>query len=874
MKKNADFRNALGQPDEYFRQSVIDTLNELNREAEKEKRLSARPVFRTVCACAAMLIIILGSVLGFRSNVWQALTASSPDSIRPTPEVFTQSDEPQVFETEDAVLTVREAVADKLGVYLTIDVKPKKENYLAVDMSVSPENNDLEAIGINPDFEGQTLRQWAKAHGYELLFINACLPSGVEIDHSNGIRIREDGSAVISICGKVLPDTEVYDVSWTAIPLDTTAKSGADLQNLPAEQETFPVRVSAETKTVKTVETDYITVTFRDAKVRGTVVSVPMIIRPKSGKALPLPMTVGIESSPEDIGKTPDYPDQTILQWAEVHGYEEILPVWIGSPENAHPTANAFLNAHPSAFFLQEDGSLAGTVTGIAVPGADLYEMTWDITPYDIKRISTISSASLADVLDFAKEKSGIFRVLITDKAGTPETNTAVEKPQVFETELATFTVREAVADDAGVYFTVDVKPKDEHVLAVHMDLPVEDIHIHAESIGKQSDFDNQTLPQWAKAHDYELMAVGFSLSPDDSESSPHSYTLENHHVNNDNSMVMYIIDKAQPDTQIYNLFWNMKIWSADKTGTSESDILTLREERGSFPVCVSMEKETTKTVESDLVTMVFHDAVSDGTGVFISTEIRAKNEKTLPLLWDTDFLGSPEILGKTPDYPDQNILQWAREHGYEDLMFIMLMYPTSDTRLNGFSNAFTLQDDGSLAGTIAGLSIPEATLYGLYWAVIPYDMNKAEKYMQETHGLPLDSENNEAGIVPIAVADETETPETVAVYQLTGTAGKNGQAPETTLSLFRTSRCDYLLFRSEDRQYFGYNAVSTKSDVYFGRHIPFITRTELQEEHAVSILVSWQFPDPLPDTLSIGLYNSHSTTELEPPELEFSRIR
>ena len=210
--------------------------------------------------------------------------------------------------------------------------------------------------------------------------------------------------------------------------------------------------------------------------------------------------------------------------------------------------------------------------------------------------------------------------------------------------------------------------------------------------------------------------------------------------------------------------------------------------------------------------------------------------------------------------------------------MFIMLaspnMSPTSDARLNGFSNAFTLQDDGSLAGTIAGFSIPEATLYGLYWSAIPYDMNKAEKYMQETHGLPLDSENNEAGIVPIAAADETETPETVAVYQLTGTAGKNGQAPETTLSLFRTSRCDYLLFRSEDRQYFGYNAVNTKDDVYFGQHIPYITRTELQEEHAVSILVSWQFPDPLPDTLSIGLYNFDPDSGLESSDLEFRRIR
>ena len=38
MKRNEDFRNALGEPDEYFQQSVMDTLNQLNRQAERESR--------------------------------------------------------------------------------------------------------------------------------------------------------------------------------------------------------------------------------------------------------------------------------------------------------------------------------------------------------------------------------------------------------------------------------------------------------------------------------------------------------------------------------------------------------------------------------------------------------------------------------------------------------------------------------------------------------------------------------------------------------------------------------------------------------------------------------------------------------------------
>lgn len=990
MKKNADFRNALGQPDEYFRQSVIDTLNELNREAEQEKR-TARPFpLRAVCAFAAALIIAAaGLTLTLRNGIRETMDGRV-DMVTNAPAFLAAPDEKlRTIEAEAASIRFRSIRTDGYMIVLTAEAKPKKKGSLILPDTFDPETASPEIIGKTPDYDAQTVRRWAEEHAYsDVLYASLGTPwssnsrttaAGLGIE---SWEIRDDGSAVLTVIGHYLSRTDTYDLEWA---LRTQPQKYEE-----SGLETFSISPGTA-KPGPVLDTELASLQVREAftGAGGHGINMKIAAVPRHENSLLLYADVDpYRDHPTLIGKTQDYAGQTIAQWAREHGYEELLSVRFPNEYNAEiPTgtrqtadkngATVFrveLGCDPEAGeVLPEDfvkyeiipwdltkentydrngtlqtstlkteeaitGNLPFTVSNGFEEREFLasYRMTSDLTDKgpDQEMTVTFFRTSLSDYyeisvntddtsLSYSQTDIRLFRneeqsfgtpgyyqynavdsqadgwiinrtswqlpgdfpetlwmraVRVTDPSHVTicpmQKITAAGDPQVFETELATFTVREAVTDDAGVYFTVDVKPKDEHVLAVHMDLPVEDIHIHAESIGKQSDFDNQTLPQWAKAHDYELMAVGFSLSPDDSESSPHSYTLENHHVNNDNSMVMYIIDKAQPDTQIYNLFWNMKIWSADKTGTSESDILTLREERGSFPVCVSMEKETTKTVESDLVTMVFHDAVSDGTGVFISTEIRAKNEKTLPLLWDTDFLGSPEILGKTPDYPDQNILQWAREHGYEDLMFIMLMYPTSDTRLNGFSNAFTLQDDGSLAGTIAGLSIPEATLYGLYWAVIPYDMNKAEKYMQETHGLPLDSENNEAGIVPIAVADEAETPETVAVYQLTGTAGKNGQAPETTLSLFRTSRCDYLLFRSEDRQYFGYNAIYTKDNAWYGRNIPYITRTELQEEHAVSILVSWQFPDPLPDTLSIGLYNSHSTTELEPPELEFSRIR
>ena len=56
MKRNEDFRNALGQPDEYFRQSVIDTLDQLNMQVEKEKRPQRRYPARLVCTFAALVL--------------------------------------------------------------------------------------------------------------------------------------------------------------------------------------------------------------------------------------------------------------------------------------------------------------------------------------------------------------------------------------------------------------------------------------------------------------------------------------------------------------------------------------------------------------------------------------------------------------------------------------------------------------------------------------------------------------------------------------------------------------------------------------------------------------------------------------------------
>ena len=236
MKRNADFRNALGQPDEYFRQSVIDTLNELDREAEKKKRPSARPVFRTVCACAALLVVICGAVPALRTNAWNALTASPPDSINPTPEVFTPAEEPRTVETELVTIIFQPAKTDGTGIFMDVEVRPKSGKILPLTFDIHPHEFSPEEIGKTPDYPEQNIYQWATEHGYEQILAvyftspnekipvaSAARPSMNSF--SNAFSLQEDGSLKGIVAGPAVPGAQEYELYWHVAPYDMTQTS-------------------------------------------------------------------------------------------------------------------------------------------------------------------------------------------------------------------------------------------------------------------------------------------------------------------------------------------------------------------------------------------------------------------------------------------------------------------------------------------------------------------------------------------------------------------------------------------------------------------------------------------------------------------------
>ena len=256
MKRNEDFRNALGQPDEYFRQSVIDTLDQLNMQAEKEKRPQRRFPARLVCTFAALALAITGlSLSGVHIPGIPAET--SVDAIRPTPTVATQLTADQLsasaaravtqilsVETEQATLTIRNAKIIDSHIKLQVEVMPKSEKTLALNWSVHPYTDRVAKIGKTPDYSGQTIMQWANDHGYELLrvvFCNAFEPAvpGVIPDiepvktgpvqppafdslSTNKSTYETSGATVITVSGTPLPETTDYLLGFVLQTWDKT----------------------------------------------------------------------------------------------------------------------------------------------------------------------------------------------------------------------------------------------------------------------------------------------------------------------------------------------------------------------------------------------------------------------------------------------------------------------------------------------------------------------------------------------------------------------------------------------------------------------------------------------------------------------------
>ena len=516
MKRNEDFRNALGEPDEYFQQSVMDTLNQLNRQAERESRPKWNFSMRLVSSFAALVLVIGGIVIAARNDHRDYLTpvATSPVDITATAQTtVTPLASPTPIETEHAVLTFTEAVRDGSDIRITVDIRPKNEHTLALNanhlLSTSVQYvSDL--YGIQPDSPEQSLYEWAVEHGFpKALAVDLNAPSDdtpgpvSRLWHIEKHTLREDGSALMTIVGPAA-DNDVYDLEFHIIPWNMEDKGESFL---PGLHDGGSIRLTLTDTASHIPELEVFP---------GTSTSDIPPITEYSGKAWGLTDALSYKDLVNKI-------DVRIGQVYYVKGVvQEVLSasplrVLINTSEDG--TSRPVIIESPSYCTFPWK---AGSSYRIYADASCLY----DNIPVLTARYCYI------DALEYEQE------------------NTQENEQEDIEFDQGTVKIREAVTDGIAVYLSVEVQPKNSNCLTLADYMHPS--YSALENIGITSDYDGQTVYQWAVEHGYHKLLQFNATSLRDGLFDPFRATEVE--ITETGSTLINLVSSTVPDTDQYPL--------------------------------------------------------------------------------------------------------------------------------------------------------------------------------------------------------------------------------------------------------------------------------------------------------------------------------
>ena len=181
------------QSNPYIVQKIITGTKE---KAYKRKKLSSTAIIAFVlvgimASAMATGIAINGKPWGVLNWIFEAqpnstaVTATQkiyPDSEQILQEATASPSETQAIipmevvaistescEFDFATLSIREAVTDGYGIYLSIAAVPSNPDILLLDWSINPFESSPEIIGQVSDYQNQTLAEWAVNHKYKQL---------------------------------------------------------------------------------------------------------------------------------------------------------------------------------------------------------------------------------------------------------------------------------------------------------------------------------------------------------------------------------------------------------------------------------------------------------------------------------------------------------------------------------------------------------------------------------------------------------------------------------------------------------------------------------------------------------------------------------
>ena len=536
MKRNEDFRNALGEPDEYFQQSVMDTLNQLNRQAERESRPKWNFSLRLVSSFAALVLVVGGIVMATRNDHRDYLTptATSPVDITAAAQsTVTPLASPHV-EDKYAVLTFTETVKKGSDVRITVDIQPKDEHTLALNanhlMSTSVQSV-ADLYGIQPDAPEQTLYEWAVDHGFqEALAVDLNAPSDDTPGpasrpwHIEKHTLREDGSSVMTLVGPAA-DNDVYDLECHIIPWNMEDKGESFLPSLHG---------GVSIRLILTDSTSHIP----QLEVSGIKYPFSMSEEEYSRKAWGLSL---VESYTDLMNNT----DKRIGQVYCITGVVQEV-----------------LSANPMRVLINtsEDGSSQPVI--VESPSYRPF-LPWKRGEF--YRI-------YADV-SYMDDNIPVLTARYTH-TGSPESKQE-NRQECVETDQATIKIREAVTDGIAVYLTVEVQPKDDNCLVLANSM--QPTFYNPEAIGKTSDYDGQTVCQWAVEHSYQLL--NFDVIPL-LDRFYHPFTVTRTESTEYGTTVINLVSSTFPDTDQYPLRLSLTPYDMDFFAESDQHVSSLIAEK------------------------------------------------------------------------------------------------------------------------------------------------------------------------------------------------------------------------------------------------------------------------------------------------------
>ena len=599
MKRNEDFRKALGQPDEYFRRSVIDTLDQLNRQAEKESRPQRRYTTRIIASFAAVVLLVAGIILNR-----QYIPGISPDghidTINPTPTVATQvAESSSIVDTAYATMVFKEAVRDGDNIRFTLEIQPKQEKNLILSANhllTSACKYTADFYGIQPKDPEQSMYSWVVDHGYqEALAVSLNSPwDGTEGPfygsyQEEKCQLRDDGSAVMTLVGPAADDN-VYELEWHIVPWNMEDKGNSfhpDLHNhgtirlAVEETQIFAVAITPSTmpdlessdgynnasqkNDSSVMESDLATVTFLDAVIQNYEIHLSFDVRPKHEKCFVMDLQHQSLSRCKYVsdfyGIQADDPEQTLLQWLKEHCYEEMMHVSIAPPNNGE-----YGSFRTESYQRMDDGSVRMTIVGPALSDSLVYDIEWDATDYQTGRTHNQSES----------------QIMHLDLSETGVTTLPPSETPSAQTELADLTIQKAVYGGQCVYVNVEVAPKHEDCLILNSGIdPYAD---SPERIGKTSDYEGQSIMKWAAEHGQKVVRLRISTAFDkETPMEPNviytvpapafSAEIEEHvEYRDDGTSVIRAIGTAVPNLQVYRLQFIMHEMDMSKAYSFTSD--------------------------------------------------------------------------------------------------------------------------------------------------------------------------------------------------------------------------------------------------------------------------------------------------------------